>query len=167
MKRVKVIKVPTGEAPLEKRKSWKGLILPVVDSLSPLSVEVGIISEKRTRRKDVVSAPIEEALLILEQKDPKAAQWYRENISWANYLIFGADEVEIIGEYPLVICSICGSKMEIKEWMPAKLKFSSAPEDLSIPHMNRSHPCNNCGHLWLSTDNIIPVGNILVWEKLP
>jgi len=76
-------------------------------------------------------------------------------------------------EFPVVICSKCGYMMDIKEWMPAELLnceiISTEGEVYKglIPHMNRSHPCDNCGHLWDSTDNIIPIGSILVWDFCP
>ena len=63
-----------------------------------------------------------------------------------------------------VICSMCGKQMIIKEWMQANLHGAwTSYGDRIIPHMNRSHPCS-CGHLWLSTDALVDVGNILVWE---
>ena len=42
--------------------------------------------------------------------------------------------------------------MEIEMWMEAKLRFPDAPVGLFIPCQNRGHPCNHCGHYWLSTD---------------
>ena len=69
----------------------------------------------------------------------------------------------------IVICSICGKQMDIKEWMQANLHsaWSGCSDNFLIPHMNRSHPCNACGHLWLSTDALVTVGNILIWEYIP
>ena len=73
-------------------------------------------------------------------------------------------------EFPIVICSKCGYMMDINEWMSAGLLnygIVSTKEKVykgSIPHMNRSHPCSNCKCSWSSTDNIIPIGNILVWD---
>ena len=69
----------------------------------------------------------------------------------------------------IVICSICGKQMDIKEWMQANLHsaWKNYDDSFIIPHMNRSHDCNACGHLWLSTDALVTVGNILIWEYVP
>lgn len=77
-------------------------------------------------------------------------------------------EKETIKRRRSVVCSICGKQMVIEEWMQANLHngWSGCSDKFMIPHMNRSHPCT-CGHLWLSTDALVTVGNILVWEYVP
>ena len=71
-----------------------------------------------------------------------------------------------MGIQPIVICVKCGKVMDIKKWMWARSRYPEAPERLFIPCFNRGHPCQNCGHYWLSTDVLEPMFNywILVWR---
>lgn len=65
-----------------------------------------------------------------------------------------------------VICSNCNIEMNIQIWMPASLKWNNdAYKDLDIPHQNASHKCQNCGRLWMSTDNLVLNDNVLYFEE--
>lgn len=99
---IRVIKTPAGEAPEQIRAAWVGLVLPCepISGKLPWGEELHIPSFKPTNRsRDVVIVPIKDALEIIAQERPFAAEWYAElNIPFerADHFAFGLDEVEIL-----------------------------------------------------------------------
>jgi len=99
--RVKIIKTPAGEAPLELRAAWVGTILPCYPHLGYLSggSEHGILTgEKSVDNRRGVIVPQDRAIAVLAEHDSTAAA------QWKNYgfpqpeenFFFGEDELEIV-----------------------------------------------------------------------
>ncbi len=89
-----VTATPPGEAPVEVRKAWVGLILPLAPEVEqpsaspPLGVRSGpkgLISSilatlfYRGERVHVYSVLGSEAIEVLERSHPDAAQWWRNS----------------------------------------------------------------------------------------
>ena len=98
-------KVPSGEAPLEIRAKWFGLVLPI--NAIHNWANLGALSGKN-HGGIVYSVPQEEALAILSKKCSNAALWWSLNgypKSGHNFC-FQIDEAEIVGvlneELPVV-----------------------------------------------------------------
>ena len=81
----RVVTVPSGEAPLEIRKAWVGLHLPLVPGIEgPCEAEAtGVLSNTQERspghsnRYYPVMAAV--AFSILVKANPQAEAWWREN----------------------------------------------------------------------------------------
>jgi hypothetical protein len=78
---IRIVKTPAGEAPLEIRKAWVGLVLPCdpffgyPDSADP---ERGVVSGKaELRNRPGFSVEQDAAIAILERHAPEAAEWWR------------------------------------------------------------------------------------------
>ncbi len=76
---IRIVKVPSGEAPLEIREAWVGLELPCdpVLGLADIGHRIGAVSGKRLPNQYGFSVPQKEALDILEQSKPAVAAWWR------------------------------------------------------------------------------------------
>ena len=95
MPSVRIIAVPPGDAPLEVRQAWVGLVLPLPTGIGglPLRVPVfGVLSAPRstlgrlwailtggTRMVEGYVLDPQECVDILEDHDRKAAMWWREH----------------------------------------------------------------------------------------
>lgn len=81
--RVRIVKVPPGEAPEKVRRAWVGLVLPLADGHSgPVQVFTrGVLSgEMETDLPRMQYAvPVDAAVVLLERANPSAAAWWREN----------------------------------------------------------------------------------------
>ena len=81
---IRIIGVPPGEAPLEIRQQWVGLILPLAGGepcawqLQTMGVLTGILEEDETIGYAV---DFSEAVTALAEKSPAAARWWEENVS--------------------------------------------------------------------------------------
>jgi hypothetical protein len=81
---IRIIAVPPGEAPLEIREQWVGLILPLAGGepcawqMQTLGVLTGELEEEETIGYAV---DFDEALSALAEKSPAAAKWWEENAS--------------------------------------------------------------------------------------
>ena len=114
-RKVRIIAVPAGEAPLWVREKWVGLELPVAQisknaliapTFDILSRPKNFLSELmgcftgRYRRESGFIVPSRRALLILENSSPEAANWWRSNAPhlWNPFrcFLFDADACEII-----------------------------------------------------------------------
>lgn len=96
---IKIIATPEGEAPLEVRKAWVGLILPCHPILGYSEGDVGALSHKPTERnRRVVNVPQDTAIQILALFDPESAQWWRDlgYPKSGGYFSFGESEIEVI-----------------------------------------------------------------------
>jgi hypothetical protein len=91
---IRIIATPPGEAPIEVRRAWVGLILPLVPGYSePVeTLTCGVLTGPRhwlgrlwwllTDRFDPIrgyAVPVDEALVLLAGASPSAAAWWREN----------------------------------------------------------------------------------------
>lgn len=98
---VRIIKTPAGEAPLWVRKEWVGLLLPCDPYLGfpDNDGESGVITKKKApRARTGFSVSQEKAIMILEEHDPKAAQWWKSHgfPKKGQSFGFGEDEAEIV-----------------------------------------------------------------------
>ena len=94
--------MPPGEAPEWVKQAFIGLEFPIEGRPEP-STEVGAVSGKvrssvsgKIRPSDGYFVRIGEAIKILEAKNPKVAQWWRENSAGITGLIFAKDVCELI-----------------------------------------------------------------------
>lgn len=100
--RIKIVKIPAGEAPAKIRGAWVGLILPCDPYLGwPTSdgPDRGVLSGKEAaRNRCSFSVPQDEAIRILEESAPEAAAWWREKGFPHSGECFGfaEDEAEIL-----------------------------------------------------------------------
>lgn len=99
--RIKIVKVPDGEAPLAVRRAWVGLVLPCHPFMGwpDEGKDRGVISGKEaTRNRRGFSVPQDVAIEFLAKKDPDAAKWWREKgfPVKGEFFGFGVDEAEIL-----------------------------------------------------------------------
>jgi len=118
--RVRITRVPAGEAPLWVREKWVGLELPIaLKSGDPVNVRVrGVLSGPRhplalllallmgrvqRTRGYVVNAAV--AVDILEMSSPEAAMWWHANAAHmlqpGRFFVFQEAAGEIVGEVRL------------------------------------------------------------------
>src|SRR5258708_5296289 len=96
---VKIVATPGGEAPIDVREAWVGLTLPLTVPTPRMFEPDGVLS--RTKQSPRVGYPVEgsQAVEILAEKAPWAAEWWRENAPHvlAPYydLIFSAEVCEV------------------------------------------------------------------------
>ena len=98
---IKVIHIPGGEAPFEVRAAWVGLTLPCDPYVGHPDdgKECGVLTgAPSARTRYGVSVPQAEAIAILEQVDPRAAEWWRAHGFPRGEERFGfaEDEIEIL-----------------------------------------------------------------------
>lgn len=95
---IRIIKVPEGEAPLQVRKKWIGLVLPVVAVSSHDCRE--ILSNTKVNRGLHYTVPKDLAIVALEQQHPHAANWWKSHspATEGSALAFYLDEAEVVGE---------------------------------------------------------------------
>jgi hypothetical protein len=93
-RKVKIIDVPAGEAPLHVREAWVGLVLPIVGRRSFRLWTSGVLTGARTpwgrlwaalrgrwRKREGYAVDAAEAIRLLALERADAAQWWRENAS--------------------------------------------------------------------------------------
>lgn len=118
--RIRITKVPDGEAPLEIRKAWVGLELPS-HPICGYATESGkgVLSNEPVQNRCEVDVPQREALEILAAKDPQAAAWwnahgYPQGDRWFS---FAREEVEIISGVTMQTVTVYDD-METGRWRP-------------------------------------------------
>src|SRR5262245_31416390 len=78
--RIRIVRVPEGEAPLEIRQAWVGLVLPCDPYLGyPASGgEQGVCTgRKSARNRYGFGVPQDQAIAVLDIENPQAAAWWR------------------------------------------------------------------------------------------
>jgi hypothetical protein len=89
---VKIVEIPSGQAPSWVREKWLGLVLPVANDAPSHFRPVGVLKGK-PRKENLGGYPVktEIAIQILENISKEAADWWRANISFEDmpYLLFG------------------------------------------------------------------------------
>lgn len=97
MVQIKIIAVPPGQAPLEVRQQWVGMILPVVEELPSDTVEMGVLGGKP---ENSGGYPVETTVAIqeLEKKSPEAANWWKSHVNpaWMPWLSFQRAVCELV-----------------------------------------------------------------------
>jgi hypothetical protein len=79
---IRIIAIPPGEAPLEIREQWVGLILPLVeDEACAWEMETfGILTGKIESETTIgYAVGLHEAMAALGEKSPEAVAWWRTN----------------------------------------------------------------------------------------
>jgi hypothetical protein len=99
MKYIHIISIPKGDAPLSIRKKWLRLKLPLVENLSSKSVQCGV-NGNPPKNEGGYAVNAAQALIILDQSSPKAANWWRRNLPPVPSceLVFAKDVCELIVE---------------------------------------------------------------------
>src|SRR5207237_5604884 len=95
MSSIRITSVPPGEAPLEIREAWVGLVLPLYRQRAGAYFTSGVLSRPRGKlgilrhllafryqlqRGYVVSSSA--AIGVLEAANPAAARWWRDNAGY-------------------------------------------------------------------------------------
>ncbi len=99
--RIRITKVPAGEAPFEVRRAWLWLTLPCEPYLGYPDGEFerdAISDKERTHNRLGFSVPQDRAIITLERYRPWAARWWRRHgyPKLGECFCFGEDEAEII-----------------------------------------------------------------------
>jgi uncharacterized protein DUF4240 len=104
-RRIRIVATPPGEAPPSIRAAWIGCVLPLVsgtDSPEFGGASQGVVSRRSVKAYAGYGVPARDALLILEQHDAAAAQWWREHaprlLEPGKVLVFAADMCELLNE---------------------------------------------------------------------
>jgi len=114
---VRITKTPPGEAPLEVRNAWVGLVLPLRrGETGPRRIlTAGVVTGPRSRLGFLVAALLRRfepvvgfvidaaaSLEILAEHDASAAEWWRDNapstVAPGKALLFHAEVCEIVAE---------------------------------------------------------------------
>lgn len=103
MAQVKIINVPSGQAPEWVRKEWVGLILPVLKNASKVERVIGVLGGKvkdAEKYIDGYSVETVAAIDILYEKNFEAALWWLQNVPIHSIprLIFKKEDCELIKE---------------------------------------------------------------------
>ena len=117
MGRIRVVRVPVGEAPFSVRAAWVGLELPCDPYLGYPSggMERGVLSGQESLfNRCGVSVPQEEAIAILEDISPRAAAWWRNHGFPRGDERFGfaADEIEVLSGVTLQQLTVYTDEMQ-------------------------------------------------------
>lgn len=94
---IRIVKVPEGEAPLEVRKKWVGLVLPCLGINTKSEKGYGLVSNNPTLIGPyrLLVVPQKEALDILRQSSPEAVRWFEKNGYPEEGMSFGFCENEV------------------------------------------------------------------------
>ena len=102
VRRIRIVRIPYGEAPEWVRREWVGLELWVEDDPRDVFEQklgqeaIGVLSGSHDQENSGgYSVGYEEALLILSQKSHRAAQWFRQNTKPISFL-FGKQFCEVV-----------------------------------------------------------------------
>lgn len=103
MAQVKIVIVPSGQAPEWVRKEWVGLVLPLVENASKVERVIGVLGGKVDDGDEYIdgySVETAAAVIILKEKSPEAAQWWTKNVPFwfIPRLIFKKEDCELIKE---------------------------------------------------------------------
>ncbi len=92
MPSIKIISTPPGEAPLEIREAWIGIVLPLAESKIRNGSTFGVLSwpgglfqqwweilRGCAKNESTYAVNAKTAIEILEASKPEAAAWWREN----------------------------------------------------------------------------------------
>lgn len=102
---IQIMNIPEGEAPLDVRKAWVGLVLPAHPFVGYGGTQEkgAVTSSENIRKSYSYSVPQDKALLVLARSDQKAALWWKDH----GYPKAGDDENCF--SFPLLIArEVCG-----------------------------------------------------------
>jgi hypothetical protein len=98
--KIKIIATPSGEAPEWVRKEWIGLELPVVEVDIENGIQFGVVKGGPPQNLGGYSVETTNAIKILKEQSPEAAQWWLENplLKFMDVLVFKKEFCELIEE---------------------------------------------------------------------
>lgn len=93
--RIRIIKTPSGEAPIWVREHWVGVVLEAEEHEGDT---YGVTTLTKTNRNLGYSVDIKYALDRLAKRSPDAANWFLGSLAarWSLNFVFGKDEVEVV-----------------------------------------------------------------------
>lgn len=98
MQRIKIIGVPTGEAPQDIREAWVGLVLPTLGASEPSGMEAGVLGGEASPENlggyHVLAGDAVEALRHAGKGE--AANWWDDLLFEDEALIFGKQFCELV-----------------------------------------------------------------------
>lgn len=96
-RKIKIIAVPPGQAPLEIREKWVGLVLPIAENVPKIGVETGIFGGE-PENTGGYKVKTEAAISELEIYSPNAAAWWRQYVDLRRmpWLVFKREVCEEI-----------------------------------------------------------------------
>jgi hypothetical protein len=98
--RIKIIKVPAGEAPYRIRRAWVGLVLPCLSILGfNTERDRGVLSGKKAERnRYCFNVPQSRAITVLKKKSSWAVSWWKNRgfPKAGKCFGFAEDEAEIM-----------------------------------------------------------------------
>ncbi len=119
--RIRITKVPAGEAPLEVRQAWVGLELPskAICGYPPVQTTRGVLSDKLAPSRYEIAVPQHEALEILAERAPEAVAWWHAHgfPERDNWFTFAREEFEVLGGVTMQKVTIYDN-METGWWEP-------------------------------------------------
>lgn len=92
MAKIKIIKTPAGQAPDWVRDAWVGLEMPIREDGQVVMGRLRGVLGGPPDKENVGGFHVDTgmAVKILEEKNPKAADWWRKNLSpFSISLVFG------------------------------------------------------------------------------
>jgi hypothetical protein len=94
MSSVKLIAMPPGQAPEEVRKEWVGLVIPLPEQETG-GYQMGVRGGK-SQNAGGYQVDTREALQLLYDKTPAAAEWFMENAMLGSRLVFAREVCELV-----------------------------------------------------------------------
>lgn len=97
--KVRIIAVPTGEAPQWVREAWVGLTLPLLEADCDCTGadQIGVLGGPPSPEHfDGFAVLFETAVAALEEKNPKAAQWWLTESLRCSRFYFGKQFCELV-----------------------------------------------------------------------
>lgn len=88
--KIKITRKPEGEEPDWVQQAWVGLEIPVLRGSYEQKGGQEVLS-KQFRAKDNYIVPLEVALSLLKEKNPKAEKWWRDNVDLIGVFGIGFD----------------------------------------------------------------------------
>lgn len=92
MSSIKIVAVPPGQAPEQVRREWVGLVIPLPEQSSG-GLQAGVLGG-RPQNVGGYQVSTREALRLLNEKAPEAAQWFLDRVSLNSQLVFAKDVCE-------------------------------------------------------------------------
>jgi hypothetical protein len=132
MPHIRIIVVPAGEAPLEIREAWVGVVLsydPLFTSLAMMDSSVGVrsdgvLSREMVRENDPneggYAVHSQDAIAALRSRGrTEAAEWWDQLALSDCVLVFGQQFCEEVSDADLVRCPDCGKIHGAQENCPS------------------------------------------------
>ncbi len=94
MSSIKIVSMPPGQAPEEVRKEWVGLVIPLPDQETG-GHQIGVRGGK-AQNAGGYQVDTKQALQLLNEKAPTAAEWFLMNAMLSSRLVFSKEVCELV-----------------------------------------------------------------------